>query len=756
MGGGGVPVLKPVKRPNNNDDESSAMLTMPPQASSSSCGPLPLQTDEQHSEKKARAQRPRSSKETAPETESVAKKKPTGKAREALEKELDMSDRVLLQADQAGSKLKDNMLVGALTYKEIKALHDKVASRLTTDLVMAYSGEWQPGDEESRGMQVLRKLKEAKEALSVMEDLVQCITGGNESSQTADAELGQLHTHLERARKANIDVAECVKDMVVVRAVQAAASKREWKLFLELMDFHGSSSVGVHSLDEAAAKEIQLTQTVKVVTNLLRVGESRENPRAKEDAFADLKQLLEPLVVFTFLPGNDLLTEGLNNLHCLCSLCTKVDTDSEAAFKSLEHAKETLESNKAGYFWRSMSLFPTGLFIMEKVTSVLAVHAKHKRLAMDLDDVKRLAGVLRPVDATSCWSEDKDFVVVPAQARWSEIGKNMAGIRAKAPDNFMWEHAEAIGEVHARQVQLGQSVEKAILDRFNHTFRRLVADVLSLLSVGPGTPNDQFEAKRIAAQGHVGSLRNFKFRPDKMNLPSLLPMSLVLQIEAKCASIQKGVGIICAALPMISGIMAGQKIDPLAAEVVQCMDLCRHGLRIWHPEPYAGQALWPETSVNTAYCTYQPLEFVAGFGRVKAKICEVVGAHVSNYLKENVHGFRCFVAAVADGDKTMDEVFADQLVEIPNHVIDFRKILHNYFQDPATTTMISLEINGTTVEACAQVVCLVGILIPLAKLAVCMRKQHSNVKASPPSCSRSSSKLPTSRPTKRWATASWR
>jgi hypothetical protein len=207
-------------------------------------------------------------------------------------------------------------------------------------------------------------------------------------------------------------------------------------------------------------------------------------------------------------------------------------------------------------------------------------------------------------------------------------------------------------------------------------------------------------------------------------------------------------------------MVAGQKIDPLAAEVVQCMDLCRNGLRIWHPDPYAGQALWPETSVNTAYCTYQPLEFVAGFGRVKAKICEVVGAHVSNYLKENVHGFRCFVAAVADGDKTMDEVFAEELVEIPNHVIDFRKILrnYNYFQGPATTTMISLEINGTTVEACAQVVCLAGILIPLAKLAVCMRKQHSNVKASPPppSCSRSSSKLPTSRPTKRWATASWR
>ena len=144
-----------------------------------------------------------------------------------------------------------------------------------------------------------------------------------------------------------------------------------------------------------------------------------------------------------------------------------------------------------------------------------------------------------------------------------------------------------------------------------------------------------------------------------MNLPSLLPMSLVLQIEAKCASIQKGVGIICAALPMISGIMvAGQKIDPLAAEVVQCMDFCRNGLRIWRPEPYAGQALWPETSVNTASCTYQPLEFVAGFGRVNAKICEVVGAHVFNYFKENVHGFRCFVAAVADGDKTMDEVFA--------------------------------------------------------------------------------------------------
>jgi hypothetical protein len=50
--------------------------------------------------------------------------------------------------------------------------------------------------------------------------------------------------------------------------------------------------------------------------------------------------------------------------------------------------------------------------------------------------------------------------------------------------------------------------------------------VLSLLSVGPGTPNNQLEAKRIAAQGHVGSPRNCKFRPDNMNLPSLLPMSL--------------------------------------------------------------------------------------------------------------------------------------------------------------------------------------------------------------------------------------
>ena len=109
--------MKPVKRPKNNDDGSSAMLTMP-QASSSSCGPLPLQTGEQQSEKKARAKRPRSSKATAPETESVAKKKPTGEARQALEKELDMSDRVLLQADQAKSKLKDNMLVGALTCKE--------------------------------------------------------------------------------------------------------------------------------------------------------------------------------------------------------------------------------------------------------------------------------------------------------------------------------------------------------------------------------------------------------------------------------------------------------------------------------------------------------------------------------------------------------------------------------------------------------------------------------------------------------------
>jgi hypothetical protein len=72
--GGGAPILKAVKRPNNNDDESSAMLTMPPQASSSSCGPLPLHTDEQQSENKAPAKRPRSSKATAPDTESVANK----------------------------------------------------------------------------------------------------------------------------------------------------------------------------------------------------------------------------------------------------------------------------------------------------------------------------------------------------------------------------------------------------------------------------------------------------------------------------------------------------------------------------------------------------------------------------------------------------------------------------------------------------------------------------------------------------------
>ena len=89
-----------------------------------------------------------------------------------VNKELDNSDAVLMQATQLQNMLGDIKLVTGISVKQVDTLVGKLEARLKPDLVRLYSSDFDPGQlgtETSRGMKVLTALNEAQAKLSVIQ-----------------------------------------------------------------------------------------------------------------------------------------------------------------------------------------------------------------------------------------------------------------------------------------------------------------------------------------------------------------------------------------------------------------------------------------------------------------------------------------------------------------------------------------------------------------------------------------------------------
>jgi hypothetical protein len=182
-------------------------------------------------------------------------------------RELNKGDTTMLEANQVLAALSTDSGVYTITVKQLASIRDKLLTRLTPELLILYSSDWQPGEASTRGVLLCEDLKGAQRSIQAVEKLVQGL-------QAVDGEFFVytfLVAAMAEATAANVRVAGAVTDVVVVRSVMGAIDAEDWPLLLDLLDTSSLLSNGVKGLpDSDSVNSVRMQAVVKAVTNLMR------------------------------------------------------------------------------------------------------------------------------------------------------------------------------------------------------------------------------------------------------------------------------------------------------------------------------------------------------------------------------------------------------------------------------------------------------------------------------------------------------
>jgi hypothetical protein len=336
-----------------------------------------------------------------------------------LTKELDRSDTVLLQVSQTKTALTLNTSVGSVTEKSLTMLSEKVAGRLSDDLVGQYRLGWEAGKDDAthRGVQILEKLNEAAKDIKAMLPVVTALHDDSASPEW-------LHSCMVGATASGIEYAECADSILFGRSLTRLADDRNWDAYLSSFDPSSQKTpYTIHAMDskddfEEIVKQFQRTWVVKAVCDLLLKSDTAEKPDATLESVGDLKELCTMIAAKPFLKDG-LTAEIFDDLAALCEIASATLCPDGVVAAIVETALKRLE-RKSGEFFKAVSFFPTGQRILSMATAIVEAEVRDQQITIEIDSAVEMARNLKEI-SFGCFFKDVAAldceIAVPTQAR---------------------------------------------------------------------------------------------------------------------------------------------------------------------------------------------------------------------------------------------------------------------------------------------------------------------------------------------------
>ncbi|CAE7670348.1 unnamed protein product [Symbiodinium sp. CCMP2592] len=289
-------------------------------------------------------------------------------------REIQTSQRVLLECRQAMDNLKSEQTLDLVKPKHITQLVDRLKSRLTPACCSLYAAGFDPASgEQTEGMKCLEDLRESQSLLT------SAMVTGLSDNKVSGEELWKSACSCAEAYKPPSRVAE----IAVQRAVDAAASEKQYESMMTLLtptdasDSDNQGAFNINILTDAAARaRFQEREVMRLCCSLL----------AEADKVADVEKLLRVVLAqSSCLPADCAIKAEFVMLQKLLN-----PMKEDVALDDLRKTASQFREEKSLKLHKVVTCFPTGLLILERVGAAILQREKDLQMQTLLDKVLNL------------------------------------------------------------------------------------------------------------------------------------------------------------------------------------------------------------------------------------------------------------------------------------------------------------------------------------------------------------------------------
>lgn len=261
-----------------------------------------------------------------------------------------------------------------------------------------------------------------------------------------------------------------VKEIYTCSAIYQSASEERFEKCAELLDSGRDVEMGVRSLSPEVLEDIQSKAVTKIIIDALRTTGSTPGATSSETtALRQLRGFVGAIRGITFakaLVGT--LLPDIENLHLLLSAGVGKYTKEED-FSKVERARKELLSNKAGPFFRALTLFSTGMLVVENASKAIQQAAKGRSCLQQVEDISKLVPNITVPSAENCVVDGN--IVIPNHQEWVSLQKQVVAIKAIASSAFVLEHAGVLEtKVNELHLKLASELFQALIAEASQQF----------------------------------------------------------------------------------------------------------------------------------------------------------------------------------------------------------------------------------------------------------------------------------------------
>jgi hypothetical protein len=270
-----------------------------------------------------------------------------------------------------------------------------------------------------RGIKIYERLKNSSTSIGFVVGIVESLQAASSSEFAAPA---CLYARIQAAKANGVKVGAGATQVLITRSITGAIDSRDWGLLIRLVTpdcidaGHGVHVLNGMNLDdfEGKVRDVQVQAVEKSFTDLMRIGESVENPLATQDAIQNILSLTLALKASNLWPGfpSDLVTE-LKELEIMVRASLIEDPSAVDNFGELESCKVAMDHRK-GRFFKSLTSFPTGMYVHGGCQTLIDGHYAAKGWGVDLAHALIAANSLKEPTVEECIKDGELFV--PSQA----------------------------------------------------------------------------------------------------------------------------------------------------------------------------------------------------------------------------------------------------------------------------------------------------------------------------------------------------
>ena len=305
------------------------------------------------------------------------------------DKEVGISERTLLELNQTIRSIQKAETWQTVTVKAAKSLMDKLIARCTPELVQLYTATFDAVSDSSsaqKDLKILEDLTTAKLQAQKLHVLMTCLhaTAGRAGDESTTGEA--LLAAVEDATGSGVLEKACgfYLEMALDRELLAAFNKQDFARYMDLLDLHAdkvSGNVSLRKLEGSMPNDELATlhenNITKGLVDLLR------QPEAYADVRAGLAKLRHTQIAGEANEGS--ITSELKLLMSIANPWDINPSDEE-----LLEAKTKLEKGATMKVHKCLTLFPTGVMLMEVAAMAITKRRTGQECEVKLKDMDHL------------------------------------------------------------------------------------------------------------------------------------------------------------------------------------------------------------------------------------------------------------------------------------------------------------------------------------------------------------------------------